>query len=806
MARNERSLKATPAGCQKLAEALKQMRYRKSVIGDFVKYRKSDGKEHQGVSRATIAKAFKGDPVDRGIFIGLCDLLGLNWQDIADLKTSEPPAPNGVSDEVDVMWVRRKLDPFLRRQNIKPLTASSPIPLNEIYVPVDVLEKLTANQRLSSSELLRSGKATENRISGIEAVTQHKALIVWGKPGAGKSTFLKHLVTACLDEKFLSGHIPIFLELKKWAELPEQLNFLDFIARQWSDWGIVNSDMILNQLLKSGKILALLDGLDEVLEAHTNRAIREIESWVERFPEIHIVVTCRISAKEYLFEDFIEVEMADLSNSQVQKFVVNWFEHCQDASKANQFLSSLRIHKSILELSSNPLLLTLLCLVFSESGCFSTNRAKLYEEGVDLFLRRWDVKRKIQRDQFYKNLSVDSKKILLSKLALATFQEGAYIFDQGLAEKLIMKYVYDLSDIKDNSEVFQLDSEVILRSIVAQHGLLVKPSCGTYAFSHLTFHEYFVAREIATHQNWKLLTQNLPEKAWREVTLLVAGSVQQGDQLILTLKQATDNLLAHDPKLQAVLTWATEKATSVQVPYKSQAVLAFYFAFACDFSYGLASELDLGFGLRLSLDRSLDHVLCLDRTLLSTLPRALNLIHALDLIQSLIHTVSHDLDPTDSHDLINSLTDLLVDSWNDADDLNLDLDLDINEALTLAHKINNQELIDQLTELHSQLTSMQDLPRKQHMEKWVNEGKAWIQSLRAMMIKHRNIGHDWQFSDQQKLLLRKYYDANLRLAECLNTDCYLSREVRQDIEATMLRPIAQIKEYYAAKGKPYPPV
>jgi hypothetical protein len=30
--------------------------------------------------------------------------------------------------------------------------------------------------------------------------------------------------------------------------------------------------------------------------------------------------------------------------------------------------------------------------------------------------------------------------------------------------------------------------------------------------------------------------------------------------------------------------------------------------------------------------------------------------------------------------------------------------------------------------------------------------------------------------------------------------------VRQDIEATMLRPIAQIKDYYAAKGKPYPPV
>jgi predicted NACHT family NTPase len=65
---------------------------------------------------------------------------------------------------------------------------------------------------------------------------------------------------------------------------------------------------------------------------------------------------------------------------------------------------------------------------------------------------------------------------------------------------------------------------------------------------------------------------------------------------------------------------------------------------------------------------------------------------------------------------------------------------------------------------------------------------------RTVLIEHRNIGHDWQFSDEQKELLQQYYDANKLLVDCLNSDCYVSREVRQEIEETLLLPIAEIKK------------
>ena len=62
------------------------------------------------------------------------------------------------------------------------------------------------------------------------------------------------------------------------------------------------------------------------------------------------------------------------------------------------------------------------------------------------------------------------------------------------------------------------------------------------------------------------------------------------------------------------------------------------------------------------------------------------------------------------------------------------------------------------------------------------------------MIKHRNIGHDWQFSDKQKEKLQQYYDANKFLVECLDSDSYVTREVREEIEETLLLPMAEIEK------------
>ena len=58
------------------------------------------------------------------------------------------------------------------------------------------------------------------------------------------------------------------------------------------------------------------------------------------------------------------------------------------------------------------------------------------------------------------------------------------------------------------------------------------------------------------------------------------------------------------------------------------------------------------------------------------------------------------------------------------------------------------------------------------------------------MVEQRNIGHNWQFSREQIEKLSQYYEANQLLVDCLNSDCYVTRSVREKIEDTLLLPIS----------------
>jgi predicted NACHT family NTPase len=67
--------------------------------------------------------------------------------------------------------------------------------------------------------------------------------------------------------------------------------------------------------------------------------------------------------------------------------------------------------------------------------------------------------------------------------------------------------------------------------------------------------------------------------------------------------------------------------------------------------------------------------------------------------------------------------------------------------------------------------------------------------LREVMISYRNIGHDWHFSYQQVKGLRQYYDANKLLVDCFKRAAHVTTAVREEIEETLLLPIAEIQKH-----------
>ncbi len=462
---------------------------------------------------------------------------------------------------------------------MRVLYMDQPIGLGDIYTSVNILEKISGRRRLGLEDLLQDcdpenfdrfllGQVRHERVPGLDAVEQHHQLMILGKPGAGKTTFMKRLAILCNEGEFQHWRVPVFVTLKEYAEAEGKPKLQTYIQNQWKTCGVKETDA-LEAILKAGQALILLDGLDEVQENDHDRVLQDIKTFTHQFRDCQYVMTCRIAAREYIFETFTEVELADFDQSQIAEFTTKWFKAKQDAKKAETFLQRLGDNEPIQELATSPLLLTLLCLVFGEAADFPANRAELYKEGLDMLLKKWDDKRNIERDQVYKKLSLKRKEDLLSQLAFETFEQGNYFFKQSTVEQHIIRYIRNLPGASEDEEVLQLDSEAVLKSIEAQHGILVERARGIYSFSHFVFQEYFTAKYIISptaslNQNLKNLATHITEKRYREIFFLAAEMLPEADTLLLLMKQQIDHIMqdnpTDDPKLKVALSWTQQTA------------------------------------------------------------------------------------------------------------------------------------------------------------------------------------------------------------------------------------------------------
>ena len=691
-----------------------------------------------------------------------------------------------------VQEIREQLKPSIKQRCgfMRVLDMEQPIELTGergIYTQVNILEKISARKRLEISQLQQSdleefgrfglNPVIEKRVPGIKAVKQYNQLMVLGKPGAGKTTFLKYLAMQCIEGNFFADYLPIFIVLKDFAEADEQPDLLTYIFQATNV--SINQFTLIQNIISQGKALILLDGLDEVREEDTKRVLRQIRDLSDRFHNNHFVITCRIAAKEYTFESFTEVEVADFDKEQIAIFAQNWFRGKDDLVKAEKFIQKLKENQPIFELATNPLLLTLLCLVFSESFDFPANRSELYKEGLDVLLKKWDAKRNIQRDfrdVVYKNLSLQRKEDLLSQIALTTFDNKDYFFKQKVVEGYIADFIYNLPNARTKQEELEVDSEAVLKSIEYQHGLLVERAKGIYSFSHSTFQEYFTAREIVETQNkssLEKLVENITDKRWREVFLLTAGMLRNADELVLLMKQKIDGLVAEDEKLQELLTWAEEKSISLETPYNYAAVRAFYSYFASiknsciqELIHPNRSILAYIIDPKLRSDIANSYVSANDIVAIRGLPSLFSNF-------ALVFTLPNDIG------------------------IDIALALVFDNDLAFFYALYSFRLVFELeldTQLENELEQLKNQMPPHFNDSCTEDWQTWLKNLHNIMIKSRNIGHNWQFTNIQKQLLRQYYDANKLIVECLNSDCYISRQVRQEIEDTLLLPMSEIKQ------------
>ena len=485
-----------------------------------------------------------------------------------------------------------------RYNRLRVLGMSQSVNLDDIYTEVQCLqtddirnfESVTAleeNYRQNGSRRLTNEKSA--RQNGITIANQYAHLMILGQPGAGKSTFLRKIGLEALKGK--SGqvegeYIPALLELKQFTT--DKVDIYDIIQQEFISCQLPLAKEFTNQVLRQGKLLLLLDGLDEVSNKNFELVIDRIQNFVKQYKQNKFVISCRTAAYRQKFNNFKEFIIADFDDQQIQQFINNWFysEVDKQLGTGEKCWNKINSEEATRELARTPLLLTFLCLEYDESQDLPKKKATLYGNALDILLRRWASEKRLPYEPIYRQLGIDLEKIMLAEIAYHNVAVDKLFFSQQEVLNQIQKFLSNNDNAPKN-----LDPGKILDAITIEQGILVERARDVFSFSHLTLQEYLTAQYIDDHGLVeKLVTEHLIDKRWKEVFLLVAGVMRGGADNLLLLMEKEAQKYINTPKLQALLNWAEEVTVGSQSDYKPVGKRAVAIALAKAFSIAIALD------------------------------------------------------------------------------------------------------------------------------------------------------------------------------------------------------------------------
>ncbi len=318
-----------------------------------------------------------------------------------------------------------------------PQVGAKRIELSRVYISLNTTEfrqaatgkqdRRAESPPIDSSEAIAVFRGEEERVpvSALEAVSLDKNSVLLGDPGSGKSTFVSHL-GVCLalhhlhpDERWLDAladwqtpvkpSIPILITMRdfaRWASAEKVRADASLVWRyiisRLSAQNLTFAEAPLHDALEAGDALVLFDGLDEIPTTEQRALIeRAISAFAGRYDQSKMVATCRTLSyqdPQLQIEGFNQHELAPFDQAQINAFIAAWYAELarigvvtSDAAKRlNARLQAAVQRPDLRRLAPNPLLLTVMALVHTHKGRLPDARAVLYEDTVDLLLRRWE--------------------------------------------------------------------------------------------------------------------------------------------------------------------------------------------------------------------------------------------------------------------------------------------------------------------------------------------------------------------------------------------------------------------------------
>ena len=429
----------------------------------------------------------------------------------------------------------------------------------ERLIQLEAAGEIGALLSLEALETRRQGYAEQPLepvadVVGLKGTARQLRTVILGDPGSGKSTLLQAIAlewteqTAGARRGQRGKPLPILIELRLYAQDKDAgkcNSFLEYL-HQGNNFCRLNQ-LALDKLLKSGEVVALFDGVDEVFDPRLREAVvNDIHRFSNRYSQVQMVVTSRwlgYKAETLRNADFRHYMLQDLNDEQMAAFVEKWHQltfeagrQAESGRKQARLQKAIAESKPIRELAGNPLLLTMMAIL-NRNQELPRDRARLYERASEVLLHQWDVERKVHEVPALKNWQIDvrDKQAMLRKVAhhMQANEQGlsGNVISRGDLEQILMDYLKTL-EVEQARPV----ARIMIEQLRERNFILCYLGADNYAFVHRTFLEYFCASEFVwqfekertlEREDLKALYgAHFQEESWDEVLRLMAGMVE----------------------------------------------------------------------------------------------------------------------------------------------------------------------------------------------------------------------------------------------------------------------------------------
>ena len=371
---------------------------------------------------------------------------------------------------------------------------------------------------------------------------QGNAVVTIAPPGSGKTVSLRNLTIKKAKERLAkkTNTIPIFINLGHYTDFDENENILEFenfIENYISNSGYLGylQNGRLIELLKSGRCICFLDGIDEMPRSSDEYEMRSksIANFIIKWPDNKFILSCR--EQDYNRElPFQQILLKPFDYKHIKKYLKKYFTKESYKKKYRELSGS----KEVFELCKNPFYLDLTCYYINASNKIPENKVQLF----NLIIKEFHL-----RESKKQNQQIDIKEFILSISSLAY-----YIAIVRMVTTI--KFHDYIREARTNSNYCW--SNKCIQFAINGGLILFNEHSGELRFSHNRFQEFFSSFFILT--NYRESPSVLPDNAftnlwWNESILFIAGLEDNIEYLIKMILDQRDILELENTFVQKIL-------------------------------------------------------------------------------------------------------------------------------------------------------------------------------------------------------------------------------------------------------------